>query len=340
MNKVDQLSAIYAVFKIGDSVFINDGKFLIGKNKKQRIDTLNSYRYSNGYIGIISKGEIRIYDEELKLLTRVVDKDIDFETSGVEIFSDDAYVVFKTVDVTNALIFINNKKAGEAKNFWGRFLNASYRLNFKEDTFDRPSYFRCSDLLDTKTYFEFQCHANEKVIDNFYVWRQKLIFPLVRNNQLYLVMLNIQTGVIEWEVKIVNPNFMIDKRGLMVSVWGSDGSYPETPRQYQMISLENRSVDIGVPKGSGPFYNVSTPQHLQLLQGDKLYFSDNRNSFSGEKPNPVRVGCFDTGSKTVEFLYEITESPLSPISEIIESDGKLYLRNANNELFIFTLDNE
>jgi hypothetical protein len=337
MKNIERLDTVYAIFKIGRSVFINNGKFLLGKNGSLHIKELNSYRQGNGYISTISRGEIQIYDEELKLLSRIIDEDIDLESSGIEVINDSTYVTFKTTDTTTASFYINNKKLGETKNFWGKILNASYRLNFKENTFDNPNYFRCSDLLDSITYFQFQCNKDEVVIDNFHVWNENLVFPMVRTNQLYIRMLNLQDGKLMWEEKISYSYFTINEKGLLVSVWGNDGSYPEKPRQYQIIDLEKRSIDIGIPKGIGPFYNVNTPSHLQLLYGYKFYFSDNRDSSAGEKPNPVRVGCFNIKTKSVDFIYELNESPISPISEIIENEGKLYVRNASNELFIFEL---
>jgi len=337
MKNIERLDTVYAIFKIGRSVFINNGKFLLGKRGSLHIEELNSYREGNGYISTISRGEIQIYNEELKPLGKIIDNDIDLESSGIEVINDSTYVTFKTTDTTTASFYINNRKVKETKNFWGKILNASYRLNFKENTFDNPNYFRCSDLLDSTTYFEFQCNKDEVVIDNFHVWNENLVFPMVRTNQLYIRMLSLQDGKLMWEEKIRSSYFTTNEIDLLVSVWGNDGTYPEKARQYQIINLEKGSVDIGVPKGVGPFYNVNTPRHLRLLYGNKLYFSDNRHSFAGEKPNPVRVGCFNIKTKSVDFIYEINESPTSPISEIIENEGKLYIRNVNNELFIFEL---
>ncbi|UII31945.1 hypothetical protein LVD17_27020 [Fulvivirga ulvae] len=203
-------------------------------------------------------------------------------------------------------------------------------MNFKAWAFDEIDYFRCSNILDNGTYFEYQCLPQETILPSIFKWTDKIVFTLLREGKFLLTVLNYLSGEKVWEQEISHPIYSLSlARGLLVSIWSNNQL-----SNYQIVNLDQRKIESGVPANTVFFHNVQTPHHLDLLFGDRFYFADNRDSYAGEQKNAVKVGFLNIADKRIEFIHEFHESPTSPLSEIVEHNGLLYVRNADDELFI------
>ena len=96
--------------------------------------------------------------------------------------------------------------------------------------------------------------------------------------------------------------------------------------------MESETIEIG--EGDYKFYNVQGNPGQECVVGDKIYFADGRDSH-GKEQYPCRFGCFDRKTKKIDFIQDLPGTPMSGIYKILYNDGKLYIHNTSNELFVF-----
>jgi hypothetical protein len=335
---VDHRTSIHAIFEVGGNLIVNEGDRLTTRGKALPIELINSYRFGRGLICIISSGQVDIYDGGFSLLRSHKDKRITSENTGVEAFTSDDFAIFRFIETNELEVFLGGKKVSEIKDFWGKVISPSVRVNFKPGTFKNPDYFRCSDLADGKTFFEFTCQSGQEIIPNFVLRDDKLFFPLLVNGNIQLIALEVTSGKILWQSPADSATFNMDEsQSTLVSFTARTNANGKG--RYQIVDLITPAIEVGDTSDLLIDQNIYTPQHFQYLYGNHIYFADNRHSFSGKKLTPVRFGRMNITTKEIDLLQEVTASPKSPISEIVEHDGHVYVRNLDNELFTYKLKN-
>ncbi|WP_146151607.1 hypothetical protein [Dyadobacter jiangsuensis] len=218
--------------------------------------------------------------------------------------------------------------------FIGKILNSSFRLNFNERERNTPRNFRCSDLLDEHTYWEYDC-GEGYIAGRFYMWNEKLVFSKSKGADVQLILIDMPTGIVDWEVEIPYGSFFFDEQnGMLTSVWGSKKEGGE----FQIIHLDKRLVEIGRLEDFNMEY-VRVNWQTQYLENNKYYFTETVYTTSNERPRPIKFGRFDIETKKIDFLQEVPGSAGHQFAQVIYHDSKLYLRSSANELFILGEEN-
>jgi hypothetical protein len=337
IEATDHRKSIFAIFEIGGNLIFNEGTQLTTNGKTLPIELPNSYRFGHGLISTISSGRLEIHDPNFSLLRTLKDKRINPENTGVETFSSDDFGLFRFIDTNELEAYRGGKKVSETKDFWGKLLSSSVRLNFNPGTFDNPTYFRCSDLSDEKTFFEFTCKPGQEIIQHFVLHDRSLLFPIVTNNKIQFIKLDVASGKILSESAAESATFNTDNEQLkLISFWATTNSNQKG--RYQIVDVRSAGIEVGDTSELPIVKNIYTPQHLQYLYGNHMYFADNRRSYD-DKIDPVRFGRMDLRTKKIDFVQEISLSPTTQISEIVEHEGHVYVRNLDNELFTYKLIN-
>lgn len=287
--------------------------------------------HDNNFIYTSSKDKIRIYSPSLLEMSEFYVKN----SVGVDkIFSLESLIISTYESEQRKSIFI---KEGliikEINSFFGKILNERFRLNFSEGVFVKPSSFRVSDLLDNKTYWEYKCSADKKATNLWIVRGDYLIFfenkfgTYVGNiNKIHLT-----TGQIKWSTEIANINLHYNENlGLLVSFWANN----ELGKNYQIIDIDNETIETGYPNTDYELLNVNTLGETQYLAERKLYFIDSTNAYGKDLPI-VKFGRFDLDTKKIDFLQEVPEANGIGFLQVIYHEFKLYLRSYDNKLYIF-----
>jgi hypothetical protein len=337
IRKVDYKRSVNAIFLVDDALVVDEGPALVAGNRKLMLNMTNGYRHGNGVLSILDNGSISLYDKNFSLLRTVSDPTFTVENAGIEAFTGDEFVIFRFIKANHIFIYQGGKMVSETENFWGKVVSPAIRLNYREGTWDNPTYFRCSDMADAKTYFEFQCGEGEEVIRQYVHVDDSLFFPMVTKDGLRLMEVDVRSGVTLWNPKIEFGSFNVDiDQRHLVSV-GSTAN--DRKLRYQIVDLRNRTVAMGIANELITEHNVRTPHYLQHLYGNYMYFAENRRSYTGKKPNPVRFGRMNLLTKSIDVIEEITEeitqTPGSQILQIIEHEQRIYVRNLEDELFIY-----
>ena len=327
MKLIELQYGIDSLWSFKRNIILKKGK--VYSSLKKRFANLDHYKrvyYSGEYIFAIINKNIEILNLDFQnIATLQVDDPVGI--SFLDGLSN--YVIRCGKNEEEYLFYYNNIFVKRENNIIGRLLNGKFRLHFK-DAFASPTYFRCSDLLDTITYWEYDC-GEEYVASRFYVWNSKLVFSKSKGTDVRLVLIDLPTGKIDWEVKIIYGAFFFDDQsGVLASVWGSR----KEGGKYQIIHLQKQLVEIGEIEEFNMEY-VRVNWETQFLTRDKYYFTETVYTTANEKPSPVKFGCFDIETKKIDFLQEVPEAAGSQFTQVICHEEKLYLRTSGNELFVF-----
>ncbi|MGE8344126.1 MAG: hypothetical protein ACN6OI_24100 [Flavobacterium sp.] len=324
------------IWDISNNVIINKDRSLVNLSTKKVLpydENIKRCFYSNNFLFLLRDKDISILDENLNLLKQINQN----AAVGISVFDKDNYAVWFENEEDDEYfdLYVNAELVGKGDFFYGKFLNKhySYRLKGRKDF----QYFRLTDLLDTKTYFEFKCELGYELVSDFYMWQETLVFMYFKDSDLKLEQRDIKTGSVIWKTDIKDSSFVFDNtRGLMVSIWGNSSRNPESEDYYQIIDIEKQTVEIGIPQKNFDFINVESHMGSALYK-NKLYFSENPFSYANEEPKPVYVGCFDIETKIVDFLQAIPEMAGSQIAQIVCNDEKLYVRSSNGDLIVYEI---
>jgi len=337
MKIIDEIHNINnGIWNINGNVVVNKERSLINLGTKKVLkydEEIKRCFYSNDYLFLLKDDGISILDENLNLLNRI-DKN---NAVGISIFDQENYAIwFENEDEEEYFdLYSNAELIGKGNFFYGKFLSKNYCYRFRKRK--DLQHFRLTDLLDNKTYFEYQCEEGYELASEFYIWQDTLVFKYFNEDNSILEQRDIKTGKIIWKTNIQGSRFIFDeKRGLLASIWGKSGMYADSKDQYQIINLNTQTVEIGSPLKDFNFTQVES--HMEtFLYDSKLYFSDNPFSYAGEEPNPIYVGCFDIESKKVDFIQAIPEMAGSQVAQIIRNGEKLYVRSSNGDLIVYDI---
>lgn len=145
------------------------------------------------------------------------------------------------------------------------------------------------------------------------------------------VKIHLQTGVVKWEREIPNVNMHYnEEQGIFISFWAGNNN----GKNYQIIHIDEETIDVGEPRTDYEFDNVNTLLQNQYLEGDKLYFADNVQSY-GDKTVPIKFGRFDIKTKEIDFMQEIPIEHGIQVAQMIYNEDKLYIRMTENNLLVY-----
>lgn len=328
MRLIETKNNIDSIWELENKIIAVSGSIL--ENEQGKVlnleESINFY-YSYKFIYNVKKDEIVLFDEFFKIKKRVFIEN----PVNISFYNNlDNYLVRHGSNENKYALFLQNKLVKEEENIIGVFLNYRYRLHFKA-RFKPITTFRCSELLDSQTYWEYECEEGYKA-GRFYVWDNMLVFVKGNHENASLVLMELLTGRVVWENHIMYGEFTLDeKQGLLVSVWANK----YVCNNYQLINLTERKVETGQFQSPMMLENVAVNWQMQYLHQTKLYFVDNVHSTYGEEARPIRFGCFDIVRKQLDFLQEVPEAAGGQFGQVLYCNNRLYLRSAANELFIF-----
>ncbi len=325
--------------KLNDVYFLHfvDGQILF-QNFDSISDVLNNSSvainqyngsYSGNYLYRIEENRVVIFNSKLVYLKSIL---VDNPTS-ITILTNDNYIISSVIDNKKYYNFYSNDNLVKVEeNIVGKFLNSEYRLHFKF-RFKPIIYFRCSDLLDEVTCWEYDCGEGYTAA-RFNVWKNTLVFTKSRDLDSYLLMIDLPTGDILWETSIPYPDFILDEEtGLLISVWGSE----QAGNNYQMVNLNKRTIEGGKILPQFSFHNVNLAHSFR--DGHYLYFTDSPVQYGDNWVfDTPRIGCFDYMNKILIYYKEIPELKEKGINQMVVKGDTFYLRTPENELYIFKDD--
>lgn len=330
MKLIDKINGIHFLYYLGNVYAQNDREIMmLNRNTSIPINPYNG-SLSKGYFYKIDSNKISLYDSQM-----ILQKEIFIEKPSIFFSINEDYFVVTTIlnDVKYNNFYYKNEIIAKRPRFFGKILDKNARLNFHEGVFSNPNYFRFSDLLDETTYWEYQCEEGLQTTNQWIVRGDYLLFCEHKKLEAAgkLVKIHLPTGNIKWEVEIPNTFLLYNEaQGLFTSFWAAK----EIGSHYQIIDIDHEKIEIGKAASSYDLENVNTFGETQYLHENKLYFSDQVNSY-GNDLRPIRFGCFNIVTKEVEFLQEVPEALASQFSQLIYHEDKLYLRTTDNVLYIY-----
>ncbi|MGL4632655.1 MAG: hypothetical protein ACRCVT_15735 [Leadbetterella sp.] len=332
MNFLKIIDNVCYIFRVGERYYFQKDQKLFTENFESSIDfnLLDSF-IKRDYFYTKQNDDFVIYN--LDLLQVNTFSFLDFN-GVVDIFNENKFV-FATLE--NDKLFYNffegNKIVKSQEILYGTILNENYRLNFPTGIFITPNTFTCSDLLGEVTYWEYTCEEGLEASHPWIVRGEYLVFCVRRSLEAAgkLIKIHLNTGEIKWEIDLPNTYLHYNEsQGLLIAFWAAH----EIGNHYQIVDIDNEIVEIGDFISSYKLESVDTIGGMQFLQGPKLYFADNVLSFVGEI-RPVKFGCFDIGTKQIDFLQEIPLEGGNQIAQIMHHENKLYIRMSENNLLIY-----
>jgi virulence-associated protein VapD len=327
MQLLEVKNNIDSIWELDKEITIVSGNILKNARNQSIIFEDNiSFYYSYKFLYNIKRDKIIVFDGFFE-----VKKEIFIENPvNISFYENlDNYLVRHGAEESKYSLFLQNKLVKEEENIIGVFLNAKYRLHF-QGRFKPIRIFRCSDLIDSQTYWEYDCGEGFKA-DRFYVWNDTLVFVKGNESGAILVLIELKSGKIIWETKVAHGEFNLDvERGMLVSFWANK----YVGKKYQVIDLTNKTIDTGDVFYPELLENVNVYWQQQSLHNNRLFFTDNLHSY-GEDLRPIKFGCFDIETKRIDFIQEVPEAAGGQFAQIIYHDNRLYLRTSANELFIF-----
>lgn len=242
MKIVDKLSnVINAPWLLNSQVVIQEGQRLLNYDSNKELIYGNEVKrsfYSNNYIFLIKEKEILIVDGKLNIKSELNIKNAE----GISVFDDKNYAVwFENEDGDEYFdLYFDNTFIGRGDSFYGKFLDRHYCYRLKKRR--ELDSFRLTNLLDTQTYFEFQCDEGYELHTDFYIWKDSLIFMYYKDTELILEQKELPTGKTLWKTPIKDGTFCFDnERGIMANIWGKSGMYDDSTDQYQTINQIGRA---------------------------------------------------------------------------------------------------
>lgn len=316
-----------SIWKVGyELMFVSGSNLTNVQGVKLHFKENSNFFYSDKFLYSVKSNEILVFNNSFDFQRKIKIKD-PVNISFYETI--DNYLIRHGKNENLYSLFLNDNLIKEEENIIGVFLNSKFRLHFKF-RFKPISYFRCSDLQDEHTYWEYDC-GDGYVTNRFYMWKGKLVFSKSKDTDVQLVLIDLPTGKIDWKVKIANGAFFFhEKNAVLVSVWGSK----REGGQYQIIHLDKQLVVTGRLEDFSMEY-VRVNWETQFLANNKYYFTETVYTTGNQTPRPIKFGCFDIETKTIDFLQEVPQAEGGQFAQVLYHDNKLYLRTSANELFIF-----
>lgn len=305
---------------------------------------INQYNgsFSDNFLYKIGEDRVNIFDLEPEFIKSIF---IDCPSS-ITLLDINHYVIgsIKNDKKYNNFYF-DNKLILTAPRFYGKILNQDYRLNYPEGTFNNSRHFRCSDLLDEITYWEYKVIDSEKQIGSFILYEDRLIFYTQEvdkesyDSRFWLNVLDIKSGEQVYHISCKNHSACFDsERGLFVAVQGAN-QHGETPKTYEIININTGERIFEEFYHDLFFYAVGVT--YSVLDNHFLYFTDSPvkhgDTYVFDTP---RIGCFDYLAKKLLYFKEIPEMKEKGIKQFVVKGDRSYFRTPENELFIFEDQNE
>ena len=334
MRLTEKILDVRNIFISGSTIFYSNGKKLTNSSNLNSIEILNlsGLRKSKEIIAVILDEKVVFYDTNLVIVITIENQSINNE-SGLTLIDEENFIIHNFDVSDNILIFKSGIIVSETSNFWGWFLNENYRINYLENTFGNPKYFRCSDLLDEKTYWEYTCPPGLQASNTWVVRGEYLLFCENTDGsyQGNIKKIHLPTGELKWEAAVPMTRLHYNEsQGLFISFWAN----VDYGQYYQIIDIDNETLEFGNPITDVILQNLPSTEGTLYLYERKLYFTDFSNVYGDQIPK-IMLGCFDIDTKEVEFLQEVPEAKGDGFAQVIYSDNKLYLRSFGNKLYVY-----
>lgn len=341
MKFVKRIDSVFEIFSINKKVFLvdNEKKEIINSSENNHLP-ISYVKHTKNYFYDILVGQILIYDDSFRLASKIIDPENTQFNSSIE-ENDNGWILLLSKrngerKLMSEFKIISNEKILHQNWYCGKILSNNFLLHYKYEERFNPSYLRCSDLLDTTTHWEYECSEGFQTKNKWIIRGEYLLFCI--NKQDYFagkfIKINVKTGVVKWLVDVSYTDMLYDEtQGIFVSFWAGNNN----GNNYQIIDIDNETVDIGVPHTEFELSNVSSLVQMQYLRGTKLFFADNIQLY-GDNTMPVKFGCFDIVSKKVNFLQEIPVEHGIQISQLFYNENNLYIRMTLNTLLVYEDD--
>lgn len=298
---------------------------------------INYVRYSKNYFYDILVGEILIYDASCRIVSRIIDPDIEQFNSSIAGNDKEWIMLLSKRNSERKLIsefkIISNERVLYQNRYCGKILSHNFLIHFKYDERFKPSNFRCSDLMDTTTYWEYTCPTGLQASNTWVVRGEYLLFCENTDGsyQGNIKKIHLPTGELKWEAAVPMTRLHYNEsQGLFISFWAN----VDYGQYYQIIDIDNETIDFGNPITDVILQNLPSTEGTLYLYERKLYFTDFSNAYGDQIPK-IMFGFFDIDTKEVEFLQEVPEAKGDGFAQIIYSDNKLYLRSFGNKLYVY-----
>lgn len=341
MNLKLVLNEVSAIWIFESCVLLKDSEKIINTNSNnvhylEKLSVKN-YQSSEYYCEIFEK-KICIYISSFDKV-----KDIEYTNCySIKFFYEESDFLIYWQDeekISYITYYKNNIKIESGRLGFGIILNQFYRLHYNQNVYAMPSYFRCSDLFDTKTYWEYSCDEGEIIRGKYIIYDTKLIFRVEKELDLYeseffIVILDIATGKHISKIKtlFVEANFD-ETTGKFVAIQGSNANH-QIIKHYEIIDVNLYVVARGDLNYQGELHRVGIAVDF-LADNTKLYFVDNVYDYNDQTFTTPKVGCFDVQTKNIDFIEEIPEAVGLRLDQIVYKDNKIYVRSSDNKLFIY-----
>lgn len=191
-------------------LFSNGVASLMGKQGKLEYNKLGYLATNGELLAVKGNGEIVVFDNDLVELFKI-ECDKVKPMSGLHFLGGGNIVILNFTEGYELIYISSGKEIFERRNFWGTILSEKYVLNYPSGTFGNPSHFRCSDLLDEVTYWEYDCGEGYEA-GRFLERNNKLVFAKSKDLDVWLVVIDLPTGTIDWEAKILYGAYVADEK--------------------------------------------------------------------------------------------------------------------------------
>lgn len=332
MKLITKLENVFYISILNQTLLIQYEFELTNMNNGYSVEAnrITTYNFNN-FIYSRSDNKIRVYNSDLSQMAEYIVKN----NIGVyNIFSLTSLAISTYEDEQRKVLFIQNGViVKEVTSFFGRILNENYKLNFPENIFVNSKYFRCSDLLDEKTYWEYTCPPGLQASNTWVVRGEYLLFCENTDGsyQGNIKKIHLPTGELKWEAAVPMTRLHYNEsQGIFISFWAN----VDYGQYYQIIDVDNETIEFGNPITDVTLQNLPSTEGTLYLYERKLYFTDFSNVYGDQIPK-IMFGCFDIDTKEVEFLQEVPEAKGDGFAQVIYSDNKLYLRSFGNKLYVY-----
>jgi len=343
MNIIDKIHDVKnGIWNINKNVIINKDRSLTNLNTKKIFKYSEDVKrcfYSNNYLFLVRDTDVSILDENFYLLNKINKNG----AIGISIFDKANYAIWfeneEDDDDECFDLYSNAELIGKGNFFYGKFLDENYCYRFRKRK-DLQN-FRLTNLLDTETYFEFNCEDEEEISAEIIKYKDKLIFYTrekekeLYDSKFWINVLDIKTGKIIYKISVQQYGACFDfEIGHFVSIQGINQNN-KIIKRYEIVDVNNGKVETDNFDFSQDMFAVGTA--VQYINNNKLYFVDNVYSYIEQKRKSPKIGCFDVITKQIIFFEELKETEGFSINQIINNDNMIYVRTDSNELFVLEI---
>jgi hypothetical protein len=316
--------------KVDDEIIMSShGKLINTRDEILDLTLSEEFYFSNSFIVSKNRETLVIYSKNFCELKQIEKSNL----INISFFDNINNFILRYGLTDNQYeIYIDNLLIKSEEFIIGRLLNKNYRLHFRE-RFRPIQDFRCSDLLDEKTYWEYTCPPGLQASNTWVVRGEYLLFCENTDGsyQGNIKKIHLPTGELKWEAAVPMTRLHYNEsQGLFISFWAN----VDYGQYYQIIDIDNETLEFGNPITDVILQNLPSTEGTLYLYERKLYFTDFSNAYGDQIPK-IMFGCFDIDTKEVEFLQEVPEAKGDGFAQVIYSDNKLYLRSFGNKLYVY-----